>query len=429
MDKNKPYRIVMLLENASYPHDCRVLLEATSLVEAGHRVSVVGPTSKCDTRAFEILDGVYVYRYPAPIEFDGVLGYVIEFSYSFIVAWLYSTYILLRHGFDAVHIHMPPDLNGLLGAYYRLLGKKFVMDHHDLSPELFGAKGKSSSILLKLLLFFERTSCRWANRLISTNSTQRNTQIDRGGARPEHCAIVRNGPADFFLDGDQEPIRLAEDPETKIIGYVGAMGSQDGVDSLVRVAHHLKTSLNRSDFLVVIVGSGPAVPDLKALVNKLDLNDLVMFTGLVPFPEVPSYIKSFDICVTPDPSNPYNDSCTTIKTMEYMALCKPTVAFDTFENRVTAQDAALYAANNDELEFARKLSKLMDDSQMREFLGQKGRQRIERSLSWAKQKDHLLEVYDSLIRGDNLRAFAYHDNTVQAETTPSGASSEVVGTN
>ena len=121
----------------------------------------------------------------------------------------------------------------------------------------------------------------------------------------------------------------------------------------------------------------------------------MLFTGSVPFESVPSYIASFDIGTTPDPSNPYSDSCTTIKTMEYMALGKPTVAFDTVENRITGSDAAIFVSDNDERAFAKALAALMDDADLRKSLGRSGRQRIDTSLSWRHQQEQLLAVYRS----------------------------------
>jgi len=151
------------------------------------------------------------------------------------------------------------------------------------------------------------------------------------------------------------------------------------------------------------------------------LNDHVVFTGSVPFESVPSYIAGFDIGATPDPSNPYCDSCTTIKTMEYMAMKKPTVAFDTAENRVTAEESALYAMDNDEMAFAEALEKLMDNPDLRQSLGRAGRQRIDTSLAWIHQQERLLTVYRSLDLASGFR-----DPVSKADATPTATIAERV---
>ena len=183
-------------------------------------------------------------------------------------------------------------------------------------------------------------------------------------------------------------------PGKIIFGYVGVMGFQDGVDILVHVMAKIRK--DRDDIIAVLVGRGSAYESLRKLAIELGVSDCIRFTGYVDFCEVPRYIASFDICVTPDPSNPYNDSCTTIKTMEYMAVGRPTVAFRTKENENTAGESAWYAENNSVDQFAELVSKLADLPDQRRIMGQIGRKRIEESLSWDHQKVVLLKAYESL---------------------------------
>ena len=394
-DNTKPH-ILMLLENESMPDDNRVLLEAESLIEAGYRVSVICPTGKHKSR-FEVLDEVRIYRYPKPFELGGFLGYVWEYGYSLSMMFIISFYLWIRRGFDVVHVHTPPDMTALIAIFYQFFGKKFVFDLHDLSPELYLARGGKDkpNTVYRVLRFFERLACRRADRLIATNETQRGVQVGRCNANPDHCYVVRNGPNEFFLE-QVEPLLELRKPGKLVLGYVGVIGIQDGVDYFVRTLHLLKSQHGREDFTAIIVGHGPAVKELKKLASDLGVLDLIHFTGMIPFPSVPRHIAAFDICFTPDPSNEYNDSCTTIKTMEYMALSKPTVCFRTRENELTAGESAIYADNNDIEDYARATLKLMDDAGLRESLGSIGRKRVDQGLTWDHQSKHLVALYDDL---------------------------------
>lgn len=80
-----------------------------------------------------------------------------------------------------------------------------------------------------------------------------------------------------------------------------------------------------------------------------------------------------------------------------MVLGKPIVAFDLPEHRITAQDAALYACNNDVKEFADQIQVLMDDPALRKSMGQAGRERIFKELAWNHQKNCLIEAYTRLL--------------------------------
>jgi glycosyltransferase involved in cell wall biosynthesis len=389
-------RVLMLLENCPYPQDGRVRREATTLTGAGYHVTVIGPASKGQPWR-ERCDGVAVYRYPAPPDAGGLLGYLWEYAYSMIAAFVLSLYIFVWSGIDIVHAHNPPDTFVIIAAFYKLLGKQFVYDHHDLSPEMYYARfgGGGSRLIYRLLVALEQLSCRLADRVIATNQSYKSIEIQRGGVPDERIAIVRNGP-------ELHRIRpVAPEPElrpkdTMLLVYVGVMGVQDGVDYLLRALRHLAFDLDRGDFACVLVGTGDALPSLRSLARQLGLSDHVHFVGWLEHVNVLRYLNAADICVAPEPSNPYNDRSTMIKIMEYMAVGKPIVAFDLPEHRFTAQAAALYARPNDEREFARALAQLMDDRERCQVMGAFGLQRVQTELAWSYSVPNLLETYRSL---------------------------------
>jgi glycosyltransferase involved in cell wall biosynthesis len=275
-----------------------------------------------------------------------------------------------------------------------------VYDHHDLSPEMYCARfgGEGSRLAYRALVWLEKLSCRFADRVIATNESYRTVEMERGGVPGERITVVRNGPD---LNGRQPagPEPDLRHPGKATIGYVGVMGTQDGVDYLLRALHHLVYDLGRTGFLCVLVGAGDALPGLKSLTEQLSLGDYVSFAGWVEHTQVAHYLRAADICVAPEPSNAYNDRSTAIKVMEYMAFGKPVVAFDLPEHRFTARDAAVYARPNDELDLAHKIAALMDDGERRREMGEIGRRRVEEELAWSFQERHLLEAYQALAQG------------------------------
>ncbi len=89
-----------------------------------------------------------------------------------------------------------------------------------------------------------------------------------------------------------------------------------------------------------------------------------------------------------------NDISTMNKVVEYMTLKKPVVQFDLKEGRASAGDAALYARENDPVDFAEKIAQLLDDPARRAEMGEIGRARVEGGLSWAHSAPQLLAAYD-----------------------------------
>jgi len=394
-------RVLMLVENNSYPRDTRVRQEAEALTAAGYRVAVVAP--RAPGRPWrETMHGVSLYGYPAPRPGNGLLGYLWEYGYSFAAAAVLSLWVLVDHGFDVILAANPPDTFWLLAAPYRLFGRRFIYDHHDLAPEMYGARfdAAPNPVVLKILLLFERLSYRVAHHVIVTNRSYRDLAVERGGLRDDQVTIVRNGP-DLGILREVPPHPEVLHPGKTIIGYVGSIGFHDGVDYLLRALDVLVHDLGRTDFHCLVVGAGDALGEMRALATTLEIDRYVTFTGWVAHQEVAAFLAAADICVAPEPSNAYNDRCTVIKMMEYMALGKPIVAFDLPEHRYSAQDAALYAPANSTEEMARRIAELMDDPARRAEMGARGVQRVRDELAWNHQKPHLLRALERVTQPES----------------------------
>jgi glycosyltransferase involved in cell wall biosynthesis len=397
---NRGKRILMLLENSAYSEDGRVRCEANSLAAAGYAVTVIGPAAEGE-RYFEQFGGVTAYQFPPPPMAHGLLGYCIEYAYALSVMAMLSVWVAIRRGFDVVHAHNPPDFLVIIGGFWRLFGKKFVFDQHDLSPDMYRARfvEPANPVLHHILVFFERLSARWANHVIAANDSYKRLQVARNSIPASGITVVRNGPEPWHLN-EFEPDQEIRGGATNVIGYVGVMGIQDGVDYLLRALSIVTHEYDCKDWRCVLIGKGPALEDLQRLAIDLGIAANMFFTGWVDYEKVPRYIAATDICVVPDPSNEYNDHSTIVKLMEYMAQAKPVVAFDLPEHRTTAANTVLYAKPNDEREFAKHLLRLMDDPQLRKSLGEAGRKRVMESLTWKHQEAHLLAAYRCLDRGN-----------------------------
>jgi glycosyltransferase involved in cell wall biosynthesis len=398
MKESTKNRILMLLENLPYPQDVRVRREATALAAAGYSVSVICPSDEGQLSR-ELVNGVQVYRYAAPPPANGFLGYLWEYGYSMAASFALSLLVFFHEGFDVVHAHNPPDTFVFIAGFYKLFGKRFVYDHHDLSPEMYQARfpGGRKRLVHGALVLLEKLSCRMADHVIVTNESYKKVAMERGHVPESRITIVRNGIELSRLDRPIEPDRGLRQMGKTIIGYVGVMGFQDGVDYLLRALHHLVHVLGRTDFYCILIGGGDAWEGLTVLARKLDLRDYVRFTGPIFGEGLLSYLSAADICVDAAPSNPYSDRSTMFKLMEYMSLTKPIVAFDLHEHRFTAQQAAVYVPHNDEHAFAQAISELMDDPQRRKILAESGRCRIEKELAWDFSIPNLLDAYRAVL--------------------------------
>src|SRR5580765_7470179 len=170
MDQDFHTRVLMIVQNSSYPDDTRVFHEATALVEHGYIVSVICPAEAREKPWHEVLNGVSTYRFAQLYHGTSRASYIWEYAYSVAAMFVVSVIVLFREGFDIIHAANPPDLLVLIGAFYKLLGKQFVYDHHDLAPDMYLARfGGSGGRLFSVLRFFETLSCRFSDHIIATN--------------------------------------------------------------------------------------------------------------------------------------------------------------------------------------------------------------------------------------------------------------------
>jgi glycosyltransferase involved in cell wall biosynthesis len=389
-------RVLILVQNLSVPFDRRVWLECQSLVAAGFRVAVVCPKAPGDPTYYR-LRGVDLFKYRPYAPGTSSISFVLEYAYSFIMTLVLSLRANFRDPFDVVQSCNPPDLFWPIGVLFRLLnGSSFVFDHHDLCPELFQSRFPDGNrFVYRALRLMERCMARTADHVISTNDSYRRIVLERDGISPTSVTVVRTGPDLATLRRSTAPPSVAR-TKSHVAAYLGVMGPQDGVELVLEVADVVVHRLGRHDIGFTLIGAGDCYDELVTLSQRLDLTDYVTFTGRIPDADVAAILSTADVGISPDPKNPLNDVSTMNKTMEYMTFELPVVAFDLWETRISASDAAVYATPNDVEEMAKLLVDLMDDEPRRRAMGRAGRARIEQELAWEHQAPRYVGVYEKL---------------------------------
>ena len=388
------HKILILVENLSVPFDRRVWLEAKALKEDGKTVTIICPRFK-EEKSFELLEGINIYRYSRLLfSAKGVIGHILEYLYSFIMTFILSVWIFIRHNFDVIHACNPPDMFFVMGLCYKIFGKRFYFDQHDLCPELYLAKyeNRGKDFLYSILLTLEYLTYKIADKVIVTNSSYRDIAIARGRLHPGKVVIVRSG---IELDRFK---KLSSDASLKkgkkfLVTYLGITSPQDGVDYLLLAIDIIINRYKRDDILFNIIGDGDSFEDLCNLREELGLNGSVVFAGRMSGKRLLKNLSTSDLCVAPDPKNLFNDNSAMNKILEYMAVARPIVCFDLKETRYMAGDAALYVTPNNVQEFADKIVELLEDKKRRNKMGTTGYKRLKGEFSWDFNKDRLLEAY------------------------------------
>ena len=391
-------KVLIIVENLPVPFDTRVWQEATTLAENGYLVSVICPKGKGYDADYEYLNGVHVHRHDLPPEGNGALGYAREYFCALREELRLAKRIYKERGFHVIHGCNPPDDIYMVARRFKKKGVDYVFDHHDICPELFEAKfGKASGLLYKSQLWLERQTYKHCAFAFVTNESYKQIAISRGGMKEDKVFVLRSGPKLERLKITPAKSEIKRGRQF-MVGYVGVIGQQEGIEYLLKAAKYIKEELHRDDIFWGVVGGGPHLEALRKQSHEMGLDDILESTGRVSDEVLLDYLNTADVCVNSDEYNAMNDKSTMNKILEYMALGKPIVQFDLTEGRFSAQEASLYAEPNNAIDMADKIIQLLDNPAKRKEMSEYGRQRIVNELSWEHTSRALLEGYDKYFK-------------------------------
>lgn len=377
-------RVLLLVENVPLARDHRLRKLAGTLVADGFRVTVVCQRHEGNAGC---VPGVRVVDYRPPREGGRKLDFVIEYTYSILMAFVLTLRVFLTEGFDVLQISSTPDIYWTVAWPYRLLRRRIVLDFKDLSPETYRIRFGGDGLMIRVLRFLERRNVRCAHAVLVVNESVRDVAVRRGGADPQATVLVGNGPP---LD---RVGRRAASPGLRrgfdhLCVWVGMIGPQDRLDLAVRAFAELVHTRGRTDCGFTVMGVGDAVPDLRRLVTDLDLDKWVHFHGWAEEDDVLAHLSTADLGLEPD----VEDFVSPVKTMEFMSAGLPFVAFDVRETRALAGQAAVYVPRADVAAMAAAVDDLLDAPDRRAELGRTGEQRVRDVLAWDHQGDRYLTL-------------------------------------
>jgi glycosyltransferase involved in cell wall biosynthesis len=389
-------RALILVEDLPVPFDRRVWSEATTLARAGWKVTIVCPMGENARAWHERRDGIEIFRYPLPTTAAGLLHHVAEYAVAMPASLILALLAWRGRRFDVVHACNPPDFFFPIGLLFRALGSAFIFDQHDLGPEVYVAQGgRRGGAVHRFLLWCERQTYRSADGVIATNESYRRFAVERGGVDGDRVTVVRSSP-DRSRIFPVEPDPALKGGRPYLVCYLGTMGPQDGVDLFVEAARRVLERMP-GQVRFVAMGGGNQLDALRHTVQRTGLAEDIEFTGRIPDEQVRRTLATADLGISPDPANDFNEYCTMNKTLEYMAMGVPVVAFDLEETRVSAAEAAAYAAPNDPAALAGLVVDLLPDPGRRAAMAETGRQRMAGPLAWDVSAANLLAAYEQAV--------------------------------
>ena len=298
-------RLLIIVQNLPVPFDRRVWLECQALRAAGYQVSVVCPKGQGDP-AYEVIDGVELYKYRPYAPGGSKVSFVAEYAYSFLAtAWLVLKARVARP-FDVIQACNPPDIFWPLALAFRAARRHALRVRPPRPvpralPVTLPPAGRAAAT---------RAAVRWSGDATGppttssppTSRTAR-SRVTRGGKRPEDVTVVRTGP-----DPRRAAPRRAR-PELRrgrrhLVAYLGVMGPQDGVDLAVRAAADIVARLGRDDIALHADRRRGLLDDLVALATELGLADTWSSPAGCRTSIVTRVLSTADVGLSPGPEEP-----------------------------------------------------------------------------------------------------------------------------
>lgn len=228
-----------------------------------------------------------------------------------------------------------PHLFAGLAGYLLAMktGSRFVFEVRDLWPQVFVDLGafREDSLAIKSLRMLEKFIYNRAGKII-TLMPRASDYITSVGV-PEHKITYIPHAVDFdafssscasLPDDLAEKIKELRSQKKMIVGYIGAHGLADGLETLVDAARIIQNS-GQECIHFLLVGHGTEKERIVQRARDQTLRNMDFF-DFIPKTAVPEFINSFDIgVVCKRKSNVHRYGTSFIKLFDYMACAKPIV--------------------------------------------------------------------------------------------------------
>lgn len=384
---------VAMVAYTFYESDNRVMRYAETLAARGDQVDVIALRHPQDSCTECQINGVHLYRVQSrSYDEKGLRSYVARIGVFLVRAgWLLSA-LHYRHRYDVIHVHSVPDFLVFAAWLPQVTGTKVILDIHDLLPELYISKFKSSvgSATHHGLVLVEHACAAVADHVIVANDLWRDKLIERGSVVPEKCTAMLNFPDETIFKRNG----YIPDPRKFTIMYPGTLNWHQGLDVAVKAFSLIRHAAPQVKFH--IYGDGSSKSSLIRLTRELSLQDAVLFHERVSLRDMANTMATADLAVVPKRKDSFGDEAFSTKTLEFMILGVPLIVADTTIDKHYFNDSVVkFFRSGDVANLAASILELINDSSLRHTLAENGL-RFAQRYTWQAHSQDYLQIVDSL---------------------------------
>lgn len=291
---------------------------------------------------------------------------------------------------DVLHGHLHEG--ALIAAIVsRLTRTPWLFDFQgSLSMEMAEKRAlRPGSLPFRLVSWLEGWIDRRAPRILVRSTAMQSDLVQRFAVRPERITRVMDGAdPDIFSPrprDDSLRAKLGLPEGATVIGYIGLLTEQQGIERLLRAAQIVAAAHEECHFLIM----GYPVDDAQRRARALGIESRATFTGRVEYDKTPALLALVDLAVAPKVSRTEGNG----KLYNYAGMALPVVAIDSDVNREVLDDDAYYTAGETPEEFAHAIETALADRAGWDARGRRLRARLEAEFTWDAVAQRVLAAY------------------------------------
>jgi glycosyltransferase involved in cell wall biosynthesis len=315
-------KTILMLAYTYYESDPRVIREAEAAVDGGFEVDFLA-LRRPGTQPIELVHGVRVLRLDqSRYRGGGHLRYAIEYAKFFFRCLVKTTTLFFRRRYRAIHVNNMPDFLVFTTIIPRLFGAKVILDIHDPMPNTFASKfkGRENGFFYRVLLWQERLSAAYCNRVITVHHPVKHGILIKHGLVPDSIEVIAN-----FADQELFPLRNSLNNNHKIrFVFHGTILERSGLRMLMTAL----TQVHHQDRISVrIIGEGDFSEALKEMIRSMQLSHIVDFDNRsYPAHSISQRLEDCDVGLVPLEISSVTDYALPLKLIEYISLGLPVVS-------------------------------------------------------------------------------------------------------
>jgi len=405
---------ILYCENLKYGNlgtqSTHILGVVNNLRKLGHNVVLIneekhGSGIKLDTNRKsgwgQVRDSMSRWRILKPVRGGGVILY---FLLRDIWSFLQISVILAKkeRKFDVIYRR-----DHLFNSEYflaRIFRIPVVKEVNGITVDELKIAGHVGNVASQIIDKIDHIILPKADKIVVVTSNLKEVLQKDYGIPGDKIVVIPNGTnTEIFHPMDTTIIRekLKLEHSDNYVCYIGAFQAWAGIENLIKCVPLVLKECPDTRFL--LVGDGTLRQELNDLGRQLGIADRMIFTGMVPYQDVPLYINASDVCVCPGDDNFRNKRVgggSPLKLPEYMACARPVVIGSVVElsKDVTETNSGLAVDMRNKDELARGLISLLKDGELRKKMGENGRKAAIEKYSWTRVAEQIIEVCQSVAK-------------------------------